>query len=47
MTVLNNGTLDLSDPNKDPLSYTFAENGEFTFEFKDAAGNIYHIQHLL
>ncbi len=40
VTVLNNGTLDLSDPNKDPLSYTFAENGEFTFEFKDAAGNI-------
>ncbi len=40
VTVLNNGTLDLSDPNKDPLTYTFAENGEFTFEFMDAAGNI-------
>ncbi len=38
--VLNNGSLDLTDPNKDPLSYTFAENGEFTFEFKDLAGNI-------
>jgi len=38
--VLNNGSLDLSDPNKDPLTYTFAENGEFTFEFQDLAGNI-------
>ncbi len=38
--VLNNGNAESDNPNSDPLTHMFLENGEFTFEFKDAAGNI-------
>lgn len=40
VTVLNNGEASEENPNVDPFTYTFMENGEFTFEFKDKAGNI-------
>ncbi len=38
--VLNNGDYDSDNPNSDPMTHLFMENGEFTFEFKDKAGNI-------
>ena len=38
--VLNNGDYESDNPNSDPMTHLFMENGEFTFEFKDAAGNI-------
>ena len=38
--VLNNGRYDSDNENADPLTYMFMQNGEITFEFKDAAGNI-------
>ncbi len=46
VTVLNNGFAeDLgvgeeSNSNTNPFTYTFMENGSFTFKFKDRAGNI-------
>jgi len=40
ITVLNNGNSDSDNPNSDPMTHMFLDNGEFTFEFKDAAGNI-------
>ena len=42
VTVLNNGEASVENPNVDPFTYTFTENGEFTFEFRDKAGNIGH-----
>ncbi len=37
--VLNNGDYNSDNPNADPLTYYFLDNGEFTFEFMDKAGN--------
>ncbi len=39
VTVLNNGDYNSDNPNADPLTYYFLDNGEFTFEFVDKAGN--------
>jgi hypothetical protein len=38
--VLNNGDYESDNPNSDPMTHLFMENGSFTFEFKDKAGNI-------
>lgn len=38
--VLNNGDYNSDNENSDPMTHLFMENGEFTFEFKDIAGNI-------
>ncbi len=38
--VLNNGNAESDNPNSNPLTHMFLDNGEFTFQFKDAAGNI-------
>lgn len=40
VVVLNNGNTESDNPNSDPLTHMFLDNGEFTFEFRDAAGNI-------
>ena len=42
--VLNNGRIDVDEEGNetvisDPFTYLFMRNGEFTFEFEDAAGN--------
>lgn len=37
--VTNNGNYESDNPNSDPMTHLFMENGEFTFEFKDVAGN--------
>ena len=40
VVVLNNGDYDSDNPNSDPMTHLFMENGEFTFEFRDKAGNV-------
>ncbi len=39
VVVLNNGSYESDNQNANPLTHMFMENGEFTFEFVDAAGN--------
>ncbi len=42
VTIINNDTNNVEDKdtNSDPFTCTFTQNGEYTFKFQDAAGNV-------